>query len=875
MRRILLVALALCACTVALFAQRLPETAVPSHYQLKFTPNFQNNTFEGSEVIDVRLPKPMSTITLNALEIDFHSVTITAAGKTQKAKVALDPKDEMATLSVPQAIPAGPAHIAIEYTGKLNDKLRGLYLSQTKERKYAVTQFESTDARRAFPSFDEPAFKATFDITTVIDKDDTAISNGTIVSDKPGPGADKHTVRFSTTPKMSTYLVALAIGDWKCLSGEEDGIPLRVCTVPGKEQYAKWALESTKHILHFYDTYYGIKYPYAKLDQIAVPDFEAGAMENTACIIYRETDFLADEKTASIPEKANISEVIAHEMAHQWFGDLVTMKWWDDIWLNEGFATWMEDKPVEAWHPDWNINLQEVQNTSNTMNYDSVVATRPIRQNAITRGQINALFDGIAYGKSAAVLNMLESYLGPEVFRQGVNNYLKAHAYGNATASDFWNAMTAASHKPINKLMPTFVEQPGVPYVGVHAQCNGDSTTVTLSQKRYFLDPALFAKGANQLWQIPVCLKSIGADGKTLAQKCEVLTKKSEQFALPGCAAWVYPNAGAMGYYRYGYEPAALNRLHHGLETVLTPAERVSMVGDEWALVRAGSEHVSNYLALVQSLRNDRTPAVVSEIINEFGDINRVMINKSDRPQFEAFVRSYLQPIMKELGMEPKPNEGPEAKPIRAAIFAALGNIGEDPAVIAKANELTKSYMANAASVDPSLARAAIAVAAAHGNEQLYDAFLQHMKTSKDPQEYYNYFYALAGFRVPSLLERTMEWTLTPAVRNQDLYVLGRLIGSPYAGNQGWEFVKSHYTQIKNKVSVGGLGFLMGGTSAYCDAGLRDDVKKFFTEHPQQGLSRELQRSQESINYCIEMRQRESQPLAKWLAGNMSQQTGQ
>jgi len=871
MRRILLVTLALCACTVASFAQRLPETAVPTHYQLKFTPNFQNNTFEGSEVIEVSLPKAMSAITLNALEIDFHSVTITAAGKTQTAKVSLDPKDEMATLTVAQAVPEGPASIAIEYTGKLNDKLRGLYLSQTKERKYAVTQFESTDARRAFPSFDEPAIKATFDITAVISKDDTAISNGTIVSDTPGPGADVHTVKFSTTPKMSTYLVALAIGDWKCLSGSEDGIPLRVCTVPGKEQYAKWALESTKHILHFYDKYYGIKYPYAKLDQIAVPDFEAGAMENTACIIYRETDFLADEKTASVPEKANIAEVIAHEMAHQWFGDLVTMKWWDDIWLNEGFATWMEDKPVEAWHPDWNINLQEVQGASDTMNYDSVVATRPIRQQALTRGQINALFDGIAYGKTAAVLNMLEAYLGPEVFREGVNNYLKAHAYGNATASDFWDAMTAASQKPINKLMPTFVEQPGVPYVGVHSQCNGDTTTVTLWQKRYFLDPALFAKGTDQLWQIPVCLKSIGANGKTLAQKCVVLSKKTEQFQLPKCAAWVFPNAGATGYYRYGYDPAALARLHRGLETVLTPAERVSMVGDEWALVRAGAEHVSDYMALVESLNNDRTPAIVSAIINQFGSIDRILVNPSDRPRFAAIVRWYLQPMMNGLGMVPKPGEAAGMNPLRAEIFGALGNIGEDPAVIAEANKLTDSYMKNPGSVDPSLARAAIAVAAAHGGEPLYDNFLAHMKTAKDPQEYYTYFYALAGFRNPALLLRTMAWSLTPAVRNQDLYVLGRLIASPYAGQQGWDFVKSHYTQIKDKVSVGGLGFLIGGTGAYCDAGMRDDVKKFFTEHPQPGEERSLRRAQESINYCIGLRQSESQPLEEWLVAHTKQ----
>src|SRR5271157_5109397 len=395
MKRILLIfAAGLLVCCTAV-AQRLPGGANPDHYALTVNMNFPNNTYDGDETIDLTLTKPSNTITLNAVEIDFHEVTITAAGQTQTAKVSSDQKNEMATFTVDKQLPAGAATVHIKFTGHLNDKLRGFYLSTYKDRKYEVSQMEATDARVAFPCFDEPAYKATFDITAIVDKGDTAISNGEIVSDTPGPG-DKHSIKFSTSPKMSSYLVALTIGDWKCASDEVDGVKLRVCAVPGKENETRFALDATKAILHYYNNYYAIKYPLPKLDQIAVPDFQAGAMENWGAIIYREAALLVDDKTAAVDYKKRVADVIAHEVAHQWFGDLVTMKWWDDIWLNEGFATWMSSKPVQAWKPEWHFDLDDVSDASGTMNVDSLANTRPIHQAAETPAQIMELFDGIA-----------------------------------------------------------------------------------------------------------------------------------------------------------------------------------------------------------------------------------------------------------------------------------------------------------------------------------------------------------------------------------------------------------------------------------------------------------------------------------------------
>ncbi len=395
---------------------------------------------------------------------------------------------------------------------------------------------EAVDARVAFPSFDQPDYKATFDISAIVDKGDTAISNNQEISDTPGPG-DKHTIKFATSPKMSSYLVALTVGDWKCASDSVDGIKLRVCTVPGKENLTRYPLEATKAILHYYNDYYGIKYPLAKLDQIAVPDFQAGAMENWGAIIYRETALLIDDKTASVGAKQGVAEVIAHEVAHQWFGDLVTMNWWDDIWLNEGFATWMTPHPLENWKPEWLVPQDTVENTMNSLSNDATKNTRPIHQAAEIRGEIESLFDGIAYGKTAAVLHMLESYLGHDAFRAGVNLYLKEHAYGNATASDFWSAM-ARSSKQAHRQDHANFRHAGRASLTWASRPSATAATPrsNLSQKRYI-------NSARSSSTSPMTRSGRSRSAsRVLANRCRtgsdafLLTQRQQQFTMKGCA---------------------------------------------------------------------------------------------------------------------------------------------------------------------------------------------------------------------------------------------------------------------------------------------------------------------------------------------------
>src|SRR5262252_2190674 len=653
MKRIfLLVSLIVLGLSAAL-AQRLPETARPENYNLTFTPDLDNAKFEGDETISVNVLQATTEITLHAADIDFHQVTITSGGTTQTAKATPDKEKEMVVLSVEKPLAAGPATIHITYTGILNNEMRGLYLGKDDQgRKYAATQFEATDARRAYPSFDEPEYKATFDITAIADKGLVAISNNKQISDTPGPG-DKHTVKFAPTAKMSSYLAALVVGNFEYIEGSADGIPIRVYATPGKKEMGRFALEFAGETLKYYDKYFGIRYPYGKLDLVGLPDFSAGAMENTGCITFREIILLYDEQHGSIDLKKTIASVIAHEMAHQWFGDLVTMKWWDDIWLNEGFATWMESKPVEAWKPEWNANLDDVSGTGSTLNVDALDNTRPIHQAADTPAQIQELFDGIAYGKAASVLRMLESYLGEDTFRAGINAYLKQHAYANATAEDFWDAQTKTSKKPVDKIMPTWVKQAGEPIVNVKAHCAGNSTSVTLSQQRYFFDRTKLESPNNQLWQIPLCLKGSSSDKAS----CQLLTQKQETLTLPGCSNWVLGNAGATGYYRVGYEPDAVRALAHDAETKLTAGERISLQNDIWASVRVGREPVGDYLAFAQGLRSDRNRAVLEDVLGRLNYIGEYLVNASDRDSFRAWLREYLAPIVREVGWEPQPTD--------------------------------------------------------------------------------------------------------------------------------------------------------------------------------------------------------------------------
>jgi aminopeptidase N len=906
-------------------AQRLPGGVQPERYTLTITPDLAKARFAGRETIEVVLDAPATAITLNAAEIEFGSVkayrwpsgliidpAVPKNWKTQPAPhydltkldedpqtavVTLDPDKEQAMLTFAQALPAGRVTLEIEYTGILNNKLRGFYLSKTKLRSYGVTQFEATDARRAFPCFDEPALKATFDVTLIIDAGDTAISNTRIVSDTPGPLAGKHTIAFAPTPKMSTYLVAWLVGDFQCSAGKSDGVAIRVCATPDKVGLTKFAVDAAKWDLHYYDKYFGIKYPLKKLDLIAIPDFEAGAMENFGCITFRETELLVDAKNGPLPAKKEVAETVAHEMSHQWFGDLVTPEWWDNLWLNEGFATWMETKAPAKWQPRWEYAQDAAQDKNRTMDVDAGKTTRPIYARAETPAEINEMFDDIAYGKAGEVIAMVENWVGEDVFRKGVQAYLAAHLYANATGEDFWGTMTRTSGLPVDAVMRSFIEQSGVPEVvlGVSggnpthddkAVMNGapgdDASTkataggkafidgapmaavTPVTQSRFFLSaPALDAK--LEAWAIPVCFA--GAS-------CRLLTPQTATLDVPAAHPFVYANAQDKGYYRTAYTPAELTAIVAHAETGLTPAERIGLLGDRWSLMRAGQGTVGEFLDLVLALKQDQNAPVMDSAMGRVRAIVSRIASEEDGRRLDAVVRREFDPVYAALGgagqggagqAGPQRHESYDHATLRGTLFEALGN-AKDPEVLAEAEKVARELFAGEKPSDPMIADAAVALATVNGDTEMYERMMKVSRDATDPDLKEAALHALTRFQAPELVTRTLDYAVSDGVRSQDSWTLiALLLERRPTQDQAWEFVRKNWDAILRKSTESSGARIVEAVGEFCTEEKRDQVSSFFREHPVESSRRTLARTIDNINDCIHLRAAQEPELRGWL----------
>jgi aminopeptidase N len=871
-------------------AQRLPQDVVPDHYDLTFTPDLAQAAFTGEETIQVRVLKPAASVTLNAAELQISEATILQGDSAQAAQVVFHPESEQVVLGVGTRLAPGPASIHIKFSGILNDKLRGFYLAKTRLRNYAVTQFESTDARRAFPCFDEPAFKATFDVTLIVDKSDTTISNGELMADVSGPGADKHTTKFRTTAKMSTYLVAMAVGDFTCSEGSADNIPIRVCSTPDKKPLQAAALRYSQEILKYYNQYYGIPYPFKKLDIVGAPDFEAGAMENTAAIFYRESDLFIDDNNSSVKSHQKVFEILAHEMAHQWFGDMVTMKWWDNVWLNESFATWMALKPSQALHPEWNAVLDGAKETNDALTIDALSNTHPIHAKAETPDEINELFDTISYEKGASVLRMVEAYVSPEVFRRGVNAYLHKFAYSNATAEDFWAALSLASGRPVDKVMPTFVNQAGEPLLAVKTSCvtprpttvqtgrrkrsrrvvkPHPKTEITVSQRRFWADPGA-AKG-DGLWMVPVCVKADGA-----RPFCQIFGQSTQTVPVAGCSSWIFLNANASGYYRTKYDPTALQNLGSIATTGLNTAERISLVNDEGALIRSGEENVSRFMDLVAAMNQDAERAVIESYLPKLETIHDYVLPDADKAAFRSWVRATFSPMFAKVGWTPSPGETADTREVRAQLIRLLGELGADPQVIRRSVELARQYLTDPHAMDPSIALNVLRVAARGNDPELFNGYLAALSDpAGTPEVLANISEALGEFTDPQLMTRWLEVIVGPQTRNQDAArYFEDLMRNVDAQKPAWNWTKEHWTGMAGKLTMSSGSRVVSATRNFCDAAMRDDVQIFFADHKVASSERTLKQAVERINSCISFRTRQQRDLSAWLAQHPGTTTG-
>jgi puromycin-sensitive aminopeptidase len=812
---------------------RLPRHVLPARYDLHLEPDLMAATFAGREMIAVSVLRPTKTILLNAVDLEIASATIdNGRGASQRASIVLDERTERCRLTFPSAVPTGAWTLTLSFRGRFNDKLRGFYRSTYRDAAgathvMAATQFEATDARRAFPCWDEPDFKAVFATTLAIDPALTAVSNTRVVSERREGG--KKVLQFADTMKMSTYLVAFIIGNITATIPTMVGrAPLRLWCVPGKAHLATFGQEIAAFSLKFFEDYYGLPYPGDKLDLLAIPDFASGAMENLGAITFRETALLVDERAATHAELERIADVVAHENAHMWFGDLVTMSWWNGLWLNEAFATFAEMLAVDAWKPEWKRWDTFGVSRAVAMVVDGLHSSRPIEYPVRAPKDADAMFDTLTYEKGASVLRMLEQHLGPALFRDGIRDYLKRHAYGNADTKDLWVSLGRVARQPVPALMNGWIFKPGYPLVTVSL---GKRGRLRLSQRRftYLSSPSPRTsrrKPVASTWHIPIQLRVATATKRD--SRRVLMTGAAMQVKVPGGTESVLVNEGGHGFYRVRYEPALLKRLLRLVPDGLAPIERFNLVNDAWASAAAGLMSPAEYLDMTQAFTEDRDKNVWAVLLDSFYTVHR-LLDPLRRPPFEALVRDRLGPAVAGLGWAPRAGEDDLARQLRGDLLRALGTVGNDRVAQANAAERYGEYTKNPAAVDPNMLPALVAILAHVGDKARYEEFFARFRAAATPQEERRYLYALGAFRSADLLSRTLAKTITGEFRTQDAPFVVRLVLMNTAGRElAWEFVKKNWDTMDRLYPKQGLRRMCEGIVGLATPELERDVRRFF-----------------------------------------------
>ena len=843
---------------------RLPRHVRPIRYDLRLEPDLATLAFAGDETVTLEIAEPTAEVVLNAIDLAFGEATLTnSRGDSLRGTPVVDEAAERCRITFPSQITPGTWRLRLTFTGTLNDKLRGFYRSSYKDpsgeaRLMAATQFEATDARRAFPCWDEPAFKAVFAVALVIDPALTAVSNTAVVSERVERG--RKVVTFADTMKMSTYLVAFVVGELEATDAIMVGrTPVRVWCVPGKRHLAAFGHEIGVASLRFFEDYYGLPYPSDKLDLLAIPDFAAGAMENLGAITFRETALLVDRSAASHSELERVADVVAHENAHMWFGDLVTMMWWNGIWLNEAFATFMEILAVDTWKPEWQRWTTFGVSRAAALSVDGLHSTRPIEFHVEAPRDADAMFDVLTYEKGASVLRMLEQYLGAAVFRDGVREYLRRHAYGNAETGDLWAALGRAANQPIPEVMDAWIFQPGYPLVSARL----DGGQLVLSQQRftYLPEPMPGSTPAprNQQWQVPV---QVRINAERAGTERRLLAGGETRLPLPDRLESVLVNEGGHGFYRVRYSGELLERLVGGLDR-LAGIERFNLVNDAWAVTVAGHMTVTDYLELTTRFRREHDRNVWSVLIASLSMLNRIAA-PAERARLSALVRDRVTPVFTELGWTPRSGEDELTRQLRGDLIRAMGALGDDRSVQARAAEL---YARGTTDLDPNVLPAIIGVLAHAGDGSRYDEFLKKFRSASTPQEEQRYLYALAAFRQPELLTQTLARAINGEIRTQDApFVVRSLLTSVYGRELAWEFVKTNWDTMERQYPKAGLRRLAEGVIGLATPELERDVHAFFQARRPEFGGKTLEQYLEQLRIAVSLREREAAALTRYLA---------
>jgi cytosol alanyl aminopeptidase len=835
---------------------RLGHDVTPTSQTLRLDVDADKPTFSGSTRIALRVNAATDSFQLYAQGMTIASLALRTARGPVAATWSIEPEHGLLTVHTAHPLRPGPATLDLAFSTAFDTRADALYRLETGGHAYVFSQFECIAARRAFPCWDEPEFKIPWQLTLVVPRAHTAISNTPVLRDSV-IGARRR-VTFERTPPMPSYLLAIATGPLETVPILGMGVPGRVVMVKGHKRLAGFTARETPRILAALETYFGRRYPYRKLDLLAVPEFVAGAMENVGAVTFREPYLLFDPATMSGRDRQTYVTGTAHELSHMWFGDLVTMRWWDDLWLNESFASWLGDKISQEIAPEFNLPLEELSGTHRAMNIDARPSTHAMRQETDAFDNLDDLFDFITYQKGQAVLGMVERWVGPKVFQTGVRAYLRKHEWGSAESADLWSALSKSSGRDVSGVASSFLDEPGVPFVRVTL----DGPVVHLAQSRFH------GIGAEELaghWKIPIALK--WSDGTHVTTQNVLLTDSVRTVTLAATPTWLHPNADEGGYYRWSLPPATLMTLADSAAKVLSSRERLGLVNDLSALLDGGQLHGDEFLRLLARFGNDAEPQVVAAALGGFGHARAVFGTPAVAGAMAAYVRRTFGPALERIGPAHVAGETETTTQLRALLMGTLGDGGRDPNVLQRARALADAYLQDPASIDPSLAETALQLAASRGDSTLFAAYRRRFESATLPSDRDRLLDGLASFRDPVVLAAALDYSLTGPLRPQEIFDFFRSVVVPQENKaQVFDWTLKNFATLSARVApyqVTGFTRAAGG----CSADRLDAGRAFFLDPARHraGMEKEFAKVADETNDCIRLGTREGAAVATFL----------
>jgi alanyl aminopeptidase len=834
---------------------RLGNQVTPFYQSIDLKIDPSGDDYGGSTRISLEVREEVDSFSLHADGIEVSNVRLGLGGTAIPVSHSIE--NDILTIASAQTLTPGKYSLVIDFSNEFNTQAVGLYRMESNGVGYAFTQFEATDARKAFPCFDEPSFKIPFQLSITAREDDEVVTNTPVRSESRQEGWK--TIEFGVTRPLPTYLLAIAVGPMDSIEIPNLPVPGRVYTVKGMSGMAAYAAGMVTPILEAQQAYFAMAYPYEKLDLIAIPEYWPGAMEHPGAITFKDSIILFDSKNTSAGQRRRAAQVISHELAHQWFGNLVTMEWWDDLWLNESFGDWMGDKITTELYPETKHELLELRNVSSVMTSDSRVTSEPIHKPGSTPSEMFQSV-GLVYNKGKAVIGMFERWMGEETFRNGVNAYLRENAWGNAQAEDFWKALTDAAGADVATSMETFLEQPGVPLVEANIEKNG----VRLTQQR-------FSNYGTQLdeqsWRIPVGLR-MGSEGKVI-KKTVLLTEPEMLVEIEGLGPidWVMPDADGAGYYRWTIGDKVIAAIAPGADKILNERERISFLGNLGALLDAGAIGGDKYMQALGVFATDPEPFVVSAVISELDGVRDTFVTENLTDEFANYLQKTLSPAIEHFGINAKPGEDEAIAGFRPRLLYWLGVIAEDETVVSWAHETTARYMDDPSSIDPALAGVALKIRAKNGDEQLFDQFVAAFEAADSPVARGTYLGALGGFEDPGIRKKALTYTLEGPLRPNEMFIISNEIRNTSIGvDLVFDWLRAHYDVISSRIPPIWLPFLpMTGNG--CDLDRMEKAKVFFAnpEIKVDGTDKQMDKVEASVMDCVGLREREGGKVQSYL----------